>query len=823
MAEKKLPTQTRVVVIGGGVMGAGLLYHLAEEGWGDCLLLEKGELTSGSTWHAAGLCPNFIADYNMAKIHNYGVRLYPKLEEITGQYVSWHGCGSIRFALKPAEVEWFHRVAAVGKLIGFDCEIIDREKIKQLNPLVNTDGVLAGAWTTADGHVDPAGVCTAMARGAKRMGATVITNTLVTDITQRPSGEWEVSVEQGGEQGKVVCEMVVNAAGCYAREVSRMAGTDIPITNMKHTYIVTDTVPEFAERDDEMPVMRDPYPSSYYRQEQKSALIGVYETANSAECWPHRGGWPEWDSQNELFDADFDNLMPYIERVMERMPAWGELGIKRVVCGAIPHTPDANPLLGPAESLRNFWHCNGASIGIAAGAGAGKYLAQWMVHGDSEINMAGVDPRRFGGYAPGSYTTAKSHQDYEHMYALHLPGEERPASRKARITPVYERLAQQGAVYTEVNGWERPKWFSLDGRVEETGFRHNNTLEVVEAECRAVRERVGVLDLSSFAKYEVTGKDAQTFLNRVSANQMPTRDGGIALTHYLSPRGRIIGESTVTRLREQHYYVLSGAGAEDRDFDTLTQGVLDGERVSVVNRTDELGVLVVAGPNSRAALSAITDADLRNESFRWLTAKEIEVAGVPLRALRVNYVGELGWELHCPMARLAELYEAVWSAGEPHGIANFGTYAVNSLRMEKAYKGWGAELTNEITPVEADIERFFAESKFDISGDFTGREATLAVRKTGATQKLVYLVVEPGNCDVAGGEPVFGGAGERPIGVTTSGGYGHITGKSLGFAFVEAAFSKPGSELTVELLGARRAATVTAEPVWDSKNERLRG
>ncbi len=813
MTEKTLPDHARVVIVGGGVMGAGLLYHLAEEGWRDCLMVEKGELTSGSTWHAAGQCPSFIADYNMAKIHDHGIRLYPKLEEITGQYVSWHGCGGLRFALKPAEVEWFHRVAAVGKLIGFDCEIIDRAKIRQINPWVNTDGVLAAAWTIGDGHVDPAGVSNAMVRGAKQKGAKVVTNTRVTDIKRRPSGEWEVLTERGN----VVCEMVVNAAGCYARQVSQMVGTDIPITNMKHTYIVTETVPEFAAREDEMPVMRDPYSSSYFRQEQKSGLIGIYETANSEECWRHRGGWPEWDSENELFDADFDNLAPYIERVMERMPMWAELGIKRVVCGAIPHTPDANPLLGPAAGLHNYWHCNGASIGIAAGAGSGKYLAQWMVHGDAEINMAGVDPRRFGSYAPGDYTTAKSHQDYEHMYALHLPGEERPASRKTRITPLYDRLAEQGAVYTEVNGWERPKWFSLDGREEEVGFRHNNTMEVVAAECRAVRERVGVLDLSSFAKYDVTGKDAATFLNRISANRMPA-PGGIVLAHYLSHQGRIIGESTVTCLKDGHYYVLSGAGVEDRDLDALTQGVRDGEDVSISNITDAYGVLVVVGPKSRDTLAGLTDADLSNQSFRWLRAQEITVAGVPLRALRVNYVGELGWELHCPMERMLELYEAVWAAGAPHGIANFGAYAVNSLRMEKGYKGWGAELTNEITPVEAGIERFFADGK----DDFVGKQATLAVRKSGGTQRLVYFVVESGDSDVAGGEPLYAPGQDRPIGVTTSGGYGHITGKSLGFGYVETAFSAPGSDLAVTLLGERRAATVTEDPVWDAKNERLR-
>lgn len=793
-------------------MGCSLLYHLAEEGWTDCLLVEKGDLTSGSTWHAAGQCPSFIADYNMAKIHDYGVRLYPRLEELTGQYVSWHGSGGIRFALKPAEVEWFHHVASVGKLIGFHCEVIDVAKIRQLNPFVNTDGVLAGAWTTEDGHVDPAGCCNALAKGARRMGASIATRNRVLDINQRPSGEWEVVTEQG----TVTCEMVVNAAGCYARQVSQMAGTDIPITNMKHTYLVTDTFPAFLERDEEMPVMRDPYPSAYYRQEQKSGLIGIYETKDSKECWTHRDGWPQWESEHELFEADLDHLSPYVERVLERMPGWRDLGIKRVVCGAIPHTPDANPYLGPAAGLRNYWHCNGASIGIAAGAGCGKYLAQWMIHGDAEINMAGVDPRRFGKYAPGEYTKAKSHQDYEHMYALHLPGEERPAARRTRITPLYDRLLELGCVYTEANGWERPKWFSLDGREEEPGFRHNNVFEVVAAECKAVRERVGVLELSSFAKYEVTGTHAGQMLNRITANRLPRRDGGIALTHYLSELGRIEGESTITRLAENHYYILSAAVAEDRDLDHLTQGIAPGEDVRIENVTDDWAVLVLAGPRSRDVLSGLTDADLGNDSFKWLTARLIDVAGVPVRALRVNYVGELGWELHCPMNHLPRLYDAVWSAGQAHGIANFGAYAVNSLRMEKAYKAWGAELTNEITLVEAGMERFFAAGK----GDFTGRAATLKVKEEGIATGLVYVEVEPGDSDVHGGEPVFDG--ERVIGVTTSGAYGHSTGRSLGFAYVEPQYADAGRHLDLELLGKRRRATVLTEPAWDPASKRMR-
>lgn len=808
----KLPSQARVVIVGGGMMGASLLYHLAEEGWTDSLLIEKGELTSGSTWHAAGQCPSFIADYNMAKIHDHGVKLYPKLEELTGQYVSWHRCGGIRYALQPAEVEWFHRVAAVGRLIGFECEIIDPAKIRQLVPYANIDGVLAGAWTLNDGHVDPAGVCNAMAKGARRFGATIVTNNRVLDINPRPSGDWEVVTEQG----TVIAEHVVNAAGCYARQVSQMVGTDIPMINMKHTYIVTDAVQTFLESDSEMPVIRDPYPSSYYRQEQKSALIGIYEMENSQECWTHRGGWPEWDSENELFDPDFDNIMPFVERVMERVPMWRELGIRRVVCGAIPHTPDSNPFLGPAAGLRNFWHCNGASIGIAAGAGSGKYLSQWMIYGDAEINMAGVDPRRFSDFAPGDYTKAKSHEDYEHMYKLHLPGEERPAGREVRTTPLYDRLTAQGGVFGELNGWERPKWFSPDGREEEVGFRHNNVFDVVAEECRAVRERVGVLDLSSFAKYEVTGPDAEAMLNRCSANRMPRKTGGLVLTHYLSGEGRLNGESTVCRLGDDRYYVLSGANCEERDLAILGQAVQPEEDVEIRNITDEWGVLVLAGPRAREVLAGVTDADLSNAAFPWLTGREIDVAGEAVRALRVNYVGELGWELHCPMDRLLAVYDAVWEAGGAFGIANFGTYAVNSLRIEKAYKGWGAELTNEISPVEAGVERFFREDK----GDFTGRDAVLKIREQGPEIQVVYFEVEAGDNDVAGGEPMLDG--DRVIGITTSGGFGHATGKSLGFGYVPAQYTEPGTGMQVQLLGEIRRITVLDTPVWDPASERPR-
>jgi dimethylglycine dehydrogenase len=806
-----MQSHARVVIIGGGVMGCGLLYHLAEEGWTDVMLIEKGELTSGSTWHAAGQCPSFIADYNMAKIHHHGNTLYPKLEEITGQYVSWHGCGAIRFALTPQEVDFFKKVEGTSRLIGFRMQVIGPDEVKAINPHVDTTGVLAAAWTLDDGHVDPAGCTNAMAKGARDLGATVVTRNRVLNVKALPSGEWLVETEKGD----VTCEHVVNAGGCYARLINQWVGSDVPITNMKHHYIVTEPIKEFLESDTEMPVMRDPYPSAYYRQEQKSGLIGIYETEDAQEAWADRGGYPEWESENELFTDELDRISDWVGKTLERMPIWAESGIKRVVHGAIPHTPDANPLIGPTGGLRNFWQATGSSIGIAQGAGCGKYLAQWMIHGESEINMAGLDPRRFGEWADEDYVRDRSVEDYQHMYALHLPGEERPAGRGKRKTALFEALKVRGGLYTTIAGWERVKYYSADGAEEDPGFRHNNAFDAVAAECKKVVEGVAVADLSSFAKFDVLGKDAPALLDRVFANRMPRKVGGIALAHMLNENGVIEGEATVTRLGETHYYVLSGAVAEIRDQDWLTQHVLPGEDVTVTNLTDTYGNLVLAGPKSRAVLEKVTDADVSNPAFRWLTGREITIAGATVRALRVNYIGELGWELHCPMESLAAVYEAVMAAGAEFDIGHFGTYAVNSMRMEKAYKGWGSELTNEITPIEADIERFVKLDK-----DFTGKGAVLQRKPAGAQGKIVYLEVAPGDNDAVGGEPVT--IGDRVVGLTTSGGYGHRVKKSLAFAYVDPDSAEPGTKMTVWLLGEGREATVMADPAYDAASDRLR-
>ena len=804
-----MKSHARVVIVGGGIMGASLLYHLAELGWTDTLLIEKDELTSGSTWHAAGQCPNITGSYNLAKMHAYSNQLYPRLEAITGQYVSWHASGGIRLATNERELAWFRYIHGYAKAIGFSMEIIGPDEIRRLNPFLTTDGVIAGAYTTDDGHADPAGLCNAMAIGARNMGAEIVRKNRVIGIEPSSNGEWRVRTEDGD----VSAEIVVNAAGCYARQVGQMVGLDTPITNMEHHYIVTDPIPAFVERGVEIPVMRDPYMSGYFRQEQNSGLIGVYENSGLREAWTPKGT-PEWDSTAELFSGDLDRISHWLERAIERMPVFGEVGIRRIINGAIPHTPDGGPLLGPAPGLRNFWQCCGTSFGIAQGGGAGKYLAQWMVDGDSEINMTEFDPRRYGPYADQAYSRAKVFLDYRLTFTTRLPGEEEPDGRPQKVSPLHDRLKAQGAVHSETFGWERPKWFSLDGREEISGYGRNNVFEVVAEEVRAVQQRVGMLDLTGFAKFDVTGTDAEAFLNRICANAMPKKMGGIGLVHPLSRGGRIAGEMTVTRFADDHFYCLSAAAAELRDLDLMTQSRLPGERVEIRNVTMDRGVLVLSGPRARELLAGLTKADLSNAGFRWLSGQEIEIAGHKVRALRVSYVGELGWELHPMMDAMVPLYDAIWAAGQHLGIANYGLYAVNTMRIEKGYKAWGNELTNELTMLEADMGRFINFKK----ADFVGKDATLAA--PDRPLRIVYCEMDAASVDARGSEPVM--AGGRCIGLTTSGGYGHRVQKSLLFACVEPEFAPPGSRFEVYVQGEMRAATVLENPAYDPENLRMK-
>lgn len=807
-----MKSHARVVIVGGGIMGVGLLYHLALEGWSDIVLIEKGELTSGSTWHAAGQCPHFNGSLNMTKVHVYGTELYPRLEALTGQAVSWHGCGGLRLAQTEEELNWLKYVEGISKLGGYQGGIIGPDEIKKYHPFLDTFGLKAAFRTVTDGHVAPADVTNAMAAGARKLGAEIYRRTLVTDIKQLKTGEWQVITDKGN----ITCQHVVNSAGSYCDVVGAWTGHNVPIANVLHHYMITEPLQELIDLEMELPVVRDPYSHSYLREETNGILVGPYETETAHVCWD--GNSPAWDFESELIAPELDRLTPWLERATERLPLFAKAGLKSIVSGAITHTPDGVYLSGPAPGPKNYWmHC-GASIGICQGGGAGKYLAQWMVHGQAEINMREFDPRRFGNWATKDYTAEVSIADYHRMYYCYKPAEQHEVGRDLRKSSLHEKLRAEGAQFAQIFGWERARWYDTSGQGEDFSYRRSNWWEAVKAEALAVRESVGLMDLSTFAKYEVSGPDAYTFLDRICANKIPVKTGGIILGHLLNENGFIESELTVTRLTDDRFYVLSAAVAQLYDLDQLRWRLKSGERVEIKDVTDDYGVLVLAGPRARDVLARCTKADLGNAAFRWLTAQEIEVAGVKgVRALRVNYVGELGWELHTPMRDMPKVFDALMKAGAPHGIRLFGTYAMNSLRMEKAYRGWGSELTSEIDMFEGSMERFIRLDK----EDFIGRAASLSLKQRGERMKLTYMTVEAGDNDCRGNEPVYRNG--KVVGLTTSGAYGFAVEKSLAFAYVDPKLARTGEAFEILLLGERKKAQIIGEPAWDGTNARLKG
>ena len=809
----------RVVIIGGGVHGASLLYHLAKEGWTDCILVEKAELTSGSTWHAAGQITRSVGDYTTAAFHHYAIELYHELPNETGQEVSLHTPGGIRVAYNDDELDQLKTHLGVGTYIGYPIDLLAPDDLQKLNPLYNFDEVLAGIWTEGEGHVDPSGVTMAFANHARTLGAEVSRRNRVLEVTQQPNGEWQVVTEKG----TITCEHVVDAAGCYGDQVAAMSGFIVPQANVLHHYLVTEELPEMAANLDwEMPVMRDNRAAGYIRQEQTAGLIGIYEHTGAEQVW--KDGVP-WEAENPLFPEDIDKIAPWLAEAFDRAPAMGEVGIKRWVHGAITHTTDGHMLLGPAPSLKNYWLNTGSSIGLAWGPGAGRELARWMVHGETELSLRHYDPRRFG-WANHDYIDPKAVEDYEWMFRVHPPGEERLANRPVRVSSLYEKLKGKRAMFTEFYGWEQPKWFvPVDQPLEDAhGWRRPAWYPAVAEECKAVRERVAMMDLTAFSKYEVTGPDAASFLNRISTGRVP-KEGRIALSYVLNDQARIETEITVTATGEDSYYVISGAMGEQRDLDWLRHSVADAEYVTIEDFSTKRGVLVLVGPKARDVLAACTDADVTNAAFPFLSARPMSIAGVDVYGLRVGFTGARGWELHMDVDKMEAVYDALWAAGEEHGIADFGGHALNSLRIEKAYLTRN-ELTHDIGPMQAGVEFFVKRDK----GDFVGKDA-LDRPPSGNPWKLVYLDVDVGGLDVEGAADCIGGEGvfaspaedAEAIGLTTSGGYGFTVDKSLAFAYVTANHAKPGNELGVMILGEMKSATVLDGPVYDPNNTELRG
>jgi len=809
-SDTNITSHAKVAIIGGGIFGVSLLYHLTKEGWKDIVLLEKGELTSGSTWHAAGQCPHFVGSYNLAKVHYHSTELYKKLEQETGQSTGWHGCGSLRLAYQQEDLDWFYYVKGILDNVGSPAKIISTQEITNIHPFIKLDGIIGALHTPEDGHTDPSSTTNAMAIGARNGGAKIYRHNRVIDIKSRPSGEWELITEKGN----IICEHVVNAAGSYCPEVGHMVGLkNIPSINMIHHYLVTEEHSAIKKLKRELPVVRDPHSSCYLRQEGKGLLIGIYE--KDAKCWALDG--MDWKFNMELLEPELDRLEEHLKKGMDRIPQFRDVGIKKMICGPITHTPDGNFLAGPAPGLKNFWMFCAASVGIAQGGGAGKYMAQWMTYGDADINMLEFDPRRYLSWAHKDYAIAKSIDEYKRMYVTPLPNEGLDVGRPIKKTPIYKKLKDQGAIYIDAFGWERPKWFAETGMQEKYSYKRSNAFPYVQKECEAVYNSVGVLDLSTFTKCEISGEGSEAFLNRLCANRIPKKDGSIVLTHMLNAKGRIQSELTITRLPNNLFYVLSSTASEIRDFDWFNRHVSEREKVNIKNVTQDYGVLILVGPKSRTVLSQLTSQNLNNNDFPWLKGKEILINKIPVRALRVNYVGELGWELHHPMDQMVSLYDAIYEVGKKENIVNFGTYAVNSMRMEKAYRGWGSELTGEISLVEAGMDRFFNLKK---KNNFFGAKALQEKVQSGVDIKLVYLDVDADNADAMGNEPIY--YKNKIVGVTTSGSYGFRVKKSLAFGYVKSDLMNAGSELEIAIQGQRRKAKILDSAVYDQDNQKLK-
>lgn len=814
--ESHFPAQARVVIVGGGVMGCGLAYHLAHEGWTDIVLLEKAELTSGSTWHAAGQITHSTSSYGLGKCVGYNIDLYAgQLEAETGVSVTWHGCGSFRLAYDDDEMDWLRHTMSVGTALGFPMELVGPEQIRKHHPYYNLDGVKGALHTPDDGHADPSGVTQALAAGARKLGARIIRRCRATDIKQQPNGEWVVSTEQGD----ITCEHVVNAGGTYARQMGEWSGLQLPMTSMTHHYFVTDTVPEFQAMDGELPVIRDDkLVSGYIRMEQKSGLIGIYEKANPNTVWEDHC---PWEAENELFEADYDRIMPWLENALDRMPIFAELGIKREVHGAISHPPDGNPLIGPAPGVKNYWCCCGTQIGIGWGPGLTRELARWMVHGAADISMREFDPRRFGNYASKEWQVIKAKEDYCLRHEIPFPHFNRLAGRPIKPSPLYDRLKAKGAVYEEVFGHERPRWFAQDGVAQQDhySFRRNVVHDMVAKEVAAVRNNVGLMDITAFTKIEIAGPDAATILDKLVANKLPQKQGGIALTHLLNERGRIEIEVTVIKLDIDRYYLVCAAFFEQRLLDHIARHGAAGE-YKIINRSTDWSALAVQGPKSRMVLAANTDAALDNANFRWLSAQEITIASHTVWAMRLSYAGELGWEIHGPAESMLDIYDALWASGEAHGVVDYGSFAMNAMRMEKGFKGAG-ELTNEVTLPEADVMRFVKPDK----GEFVGRDATMASIEASANGTMpwvcVYLSIEAdGEMDGHGGEAVM--LDGTVVGATASVAYGHTVGRILAFAYIKPHAAEPGTELDIVIMNEKRSAIVLGDAAYDPENLRPR-
>jgi len=817
MAE--FPSTARVVIIGGGAVGVSSLYHLAKAGWTDCVLLEKNELTSGSTWHAAGNVPTFSSSWSLMNMQRYSASLYRGLAEEVGYPMNYHVTGSLRLAHGKERLREFERAKGMGRYQGMAIDVIGRDEIKERYPFIETHGLAGALYDPNDGDIDPAQLTQALAKGARDLGARIVRFCPVTAV-RRDGGEWLVTTPQG----EIRCEYVVNAAGYRAQEVGRLFGRDVPMMVMSHQYILFEEIPELKawteEAGHKLPLLRDVDTSYYLRQEKSGMNLGPYERNCRAHWASHNDPMPD-DFSFQLFPDDLERLEHYLNDAIQRVPLLGTAGLSKVINGPIPYAPDGNPLIGPMPGVPNAFEACVFTFGIAQAGGAGKVLAEWVTEGRTEWDMWSCDPRRFTAFAADKdYCVAKGMEVYGHEYAIHFPRHAWPAGRNQKLSPIHDRIAALGARFNAYNGWERAIWFAAEG--DDTSEEATQTYDRagpweprIREECLAVRDAAGILDLPGFSRFRLAGHGAREWLSRQITGIVP-KPGRIGLGYFADDKGRIVTEMSIMAIEEELFFLITAAVAEWHDFEWLQKHLPQDTEITLKNVTDQFTCQILSGPSARDILAEVSDADL---SRPWLSHQSCRIAGRWLQLVRVSFAGELGWEIHTKVEDTATIFDAVWAAGRKHGLKPFGMFALDSLRLEKSYRAWKGDLSTDYTVLQGGLERFVRWDK----PDFRGKAALQGEKQRGVGKRFVTLTLDdPGVCDAPYMSTLWHDG--AIVGETTSGAWGYRVGKSIALGMLRADLAEAGTKVEVEIFGERYRATVEPDqPLWDPENARLRG
>jgi dimethylglycine dehydrogenase len=808
-------THAQAVVIGGGVIGCSILYHLAKAGWSECVLLERSELTSGSTWHAAANIHGLHDSTNISRLQHYTMKLYKELEAETGQGCGIFQPGSLYLAKTQAREHQLRLQAAKARRYSMNFHQVSRDEAERLHPLIDFSGVRCIMYEPDGGNVDPSGVTAAYAAGARARGAEIHRFTPVTATEAQPDGSWIVRTPKGD----IRTQWVVNAAGLWGREVAAMAGIELPLIPTEHQYFVTETIAEIAAMDRRLPSVADRDGEYYLRQEGLGLLVGAYE--RDMRFWAEAG--TPVDFGHELFPDDMERIEENMMRAIARVPALAQAGVKRVINGPMIWSPDSAALFGPVPELSNYFCCNGIIPGFSQSGGLGRLAAEWMVEGEPSLDMFGWDLARFGHWAGKDFTRERVRDQYANRFKIHFPNEERAAGRPVRTRPVHAMQKEMGAIFGLNYGWEHPLWFSAgdEPKEESIGFERQNWWAPVGRECRMLRERAGIIDISNFAKYEVKGSGARAWLDALFANRMPVEPGRSCLTPLISKRGGVAGDFTVTMLGEDDFLVV-GSGMAERFHQRFFKALPLPGGTTFRSMTQAMCGFNVAGPKSREMLSRLTNSDLSNAAFPFMRSRRITVAGVEVAAIRVSFTGDLGWELHCAQEDQTALYTALLEAGREYGAGPVGSRALMSLRVEKGYGSWGRDYSPEYWPHESGLGRLVKADK----GEFLNKAAWESIAGNAPREMMTMIEIDaeagPGGADANGGEPIFLPDG-TPAGQVSSGAYGHFTGKSLAICYLKAGIAKPGDRVMVAILGKEREAKVLAAPAFDPEGVRLRG